>query len=155
MISDSSLNKDGVIRRERSEQPVFAHSNTLWAGLVSSTFSPRGLNLRGNEIHEFGVPFSNTGSRWRSEVQLLVLSCGVNIMLRGRQSIARERHLCRICCSVVIEIWGVQGIISLYVYMCIYINIYVCVCIKRQSLSVCHGVATDSSELGPLRAKVC
>ena len=47
------LNKTGVhhkhlsIRRKRSEQPVSAHSNTLWSGVVSSTFSPRGLNFRG------------------------------------------------------------------------------------------------------------
>ena len=33
-----------LVRRERSEQPVFAHSNTLWSGLGSPLFTPRGLN---------------------------------------------------------------------------------------------------------------
>ena len=36
-----------MIRRERSEPPVSAHSNTLWSGLGSPLFSPRGLNLSG------------------------------------------------------------------------------------------------------------
>ena len=43
----SDAGKHSLIRRERSEQPVAAHSNALWSGLGSPLFSPRGLNLRG------------------------------------------------------------------------------------------------------------